>query len=257
LVAAGQRIGLVLPARDEEAALPAVLASIPSWVDSVIVVDNGSQDDTARVAARCGAQVVTEPVMGYGQACLAGIRALLTRSPAIIAFADSDGSDDLARLEEVVRPLLEGRADLVLARRIPVESGALTPQQRLGNRLATRLVRIIWGHSYADLGPMRAISRSALERLDMDDTGFGWTIQMQIRAITRGLRIDEVDLPYRSRLAGKSKISKTLRGSVSAGATILSVIAKEAARERPKRQRVGTAPLLLSSRRGMRARGPQ
>ena len=239
---AGKIVALLVPARDEAAALPAVLRSVPAWVDRVLVVDNGSSDDTAMLARRCGVEVVSEPVAGYGSACLAGLAALRSAPPQVVSFADADGSDDLARLAEVVGPVAADEADLVLARRRPVVAKAMTPPQRFGNRLATGLIHLLWGHSYGDLGPMRAITWPALQALEMDDRGFGWTVQMQIRAIARGLRVREVSLLYKSRLAGRSKISGTAGGTVRAGARILAVIAKEAVKERPRMQLWGGTP---------------
>jgi glycosyltransferase involved in cell wall biosynthesis len=230
----GTTVALLIPARDEAAALDLVLASVPRWIDTVLVVDNGSIDQTASVARAHGARVVAEPVPGYGRACLAGLAELRRRPPEVVAFADADGSDDLSRLADVVESVAAGSADLALGRRVPVDRGAMSPQQRLGNRLATRLIRLLWGHAYRDLGPMRAISWRSLERLEMNDRGFGWTVQMQVRAITRSLRVREVDTPYRARLAGRSKISRTVSGSVHAGVTILGVIAREALRDRPR-----------------------
>jgi glycosyltransferase involved in cell wall biosynthesis len=229
----GATVALLIPARDEEEALPAVLDAIPDWIDEIVVVDNGSTDHTALAAQRYGATVIREPNRGYGRACLAGLEWMKGRSPDVVVFADADGSDDLGALAELVAMVTTRRADLALAYRIPRDRGAMTIPQRFGNRLATWLIRRFWGQAYRDLGPMRAISWSALRRLEMDDRGFGWTVQMQIRAITRGLRVEEVGASYRPRTAGRSKISGTVRGTVQAGATILAIIAREAVRGRP------------------------
>lgn len=218
---------LVIPARNEEAALPGVLARVPAEIGRVVVVDNGSSDATAAVAASFGATVVHEPVPGYGRACLAGLGSLRDHPPAIVAFVDADGSDDLSRLPELLAPVLAGEMDFILGRRIPVENGALSFQQRFGHHLATSLIRLFWGHHYRDLGPMRVIGWDALERLAMEDRAFGWTVEMQVRAVRHGLRICEVDVPYRRRSAGVSKISRTVSGAVKAGCTILWVIARE------------------------------
>lgn len=220
-------IALVIPARNEELALPAVLAQIPLHMTRVIVVDNGSSDATAAVAASLGAEVVAEPVPGYGRACLAGLAALRENPPQIVAFVDADGSDDLSRFPELLAPVLSGECDFVLGRRVPVERGALSLQQRFGHILATFLIRLFWGHSYRDLGPMRVIRWEALEQLQMQDQAFGWTVEMQVRAVRRGLRLAELDVPYRCRRVGKSKISRTLSGTVRAGGTILWVIGRE------------------------------
>lgn len=226
----GKTLALVMPARNEALALPAVLRSVPSEVDRVIVVDNGSTDGTDQVARKHGAEVVTEPRTGYGQACLAGLAALEDNPPYMVAFADADGSDDLSRLPELLRPIVGGRSDLVIGQRVPDEPDALTSQQRFGNWLATRLIRIVWRHNYGDLGPMRAISWAALQELVMSDPDYGWTVEMQVKAVKMGMRIKEQPIPYYRRAAGKSKVSGTLSGSLKAGVKILWVIGREALR---------------------------
>lgn len=220
-------IALIIPARNEELSLPGVLKNVPPEITRVVVVDNGSTDTTARVAAAHGAQVVTEPVAGYGRACLAGLAALRDDPPDIIAFVDADGSDEPARLFDLIAPIASGRRDLVLGRRLPVESRALTVQQRCGHLLATGLIRLFWQHRFRDLGPMRAIRWESLELLGMTDQAFGWTVEMQVRALKQGLRIEEIDVPYHRRSAGKSKISRTITGTIKAGSTILWVIGRE------------------------------
>lgn len=225
---------LVIPARNEEAALPGVLARLPAGIGRVVVVDNGSTDATAQVAASFGALVVHEPVPGYGRACLAGLAALHNNPPAVVAFVDADGSDDLSLFPQLLAPVLAGEADFILGRRVPVEDGALSFQQRFGHLLATSLIRLFWGHRYRDLGPMRVIRWDALERLAMRDLAFGWTVEMQVRAVRHGLQIGEVDVPYRRRSAGVSKISRTISGAVKAGCTILWVIARELANRQTK-----------------------
>jgi glycosyltransferase involved in cell wall biosynthesis len=224
----GNRIALLLPARNEASALPAALSNIPPLVDSVVVIDNGSTDATAQVAQSCGAQVVSERKPGYGRACLAGIEALKNNPPDIVAFADADGSDDLSRLSELIDPLVNNHADLVIESRMPVEPDALSQQQRFGNLLATTLIRIFWGYAFQDLGPMRAMRWGSLQALDMRDQNFGWTIEMQIKAVKTGLRIVEVPLPYMKRSAGVSKISRTIKGAIRAGIKIIWVIFREA-----------------------------
>jgi hypothetical protein len=224
----GKTIALILPARNEALALPSVLKDVPPEIDSVLVVDNGSIDNTASVASAFGAVVVSEPAPGYGMACLAGIAALKKNPPYIIAFADADGSDDLTKLCELITPIAKGEADFVIEKRMPVEPQALSHQQRFGNWLAASLIRLFWGYSFGDLGPMRAIQWKSLSALSMTDQNFGWTVEMQIRALKTGLRIQEYPLPYRKRAAGRSKVSRTLRGSVKAGVKILWVIFREA-----------------------------
>ncbi len=228
----GKSIALIIPARNEALALPGVLRAVPGKIDRVIVTDNGSTDDTGKIAKGCGAQVVAEPRAGYGRACLAALDALEFTPPDIVAFADGDGSDDLSRLLELLDPLIEGRADFTLAKRIPVEPNALSLQQRFGNWLATRLICLLWGHDYKDLGPMRAITWQALRRLEMSDPNYGWTIEMQLKALRHGLRIVELPLPYLRRRAGRSKVSGKFAGSFKAGAKILWVIGREAGLEK-------------------------
>jgi len=220
-------VALIIPARNEELSLPQVLERIPAAVTRVLVVDNGSTDATAAVARAAGAEVVHEALPGYGAACLAGLAELRKDPPEIVAFADADGSDGVENLPQLFRCLTDDRFDLALAQRIPEGPGALSVQQRFGNRLATRLIRLCWGHSYQDLGPLRAIHWRALEQLKMQDRSFGWTVEMQIRALKSGLRVTELPLPYRVRIAGESKISRTLSGVFRAGFKILWVIGRE------------------------------
>jgi glycosyltransferase involved in cell wall biosynthesis len=216
-----------MPTRNEAAALPKVLSAILPLVAEVIVVDTASTDGTPEIAASMGARVVSEPRRGYGRACLAGIAAL---SPAVdtVLFMDADASDRPEDLPRLLAPIIEEGAELVIgARSLDVERGALTPQQRFGNALACRLIRMIWGVSYTDLGPFRVIRRDALDRLQMRDETWGWTVEMQVRAARLGLRVREVPVGYRRRI-GHSKISGTLMGTIKAGWKILWVIAAEA-----------------------------
>jgi glycosyltransferase involved in cell wall biosynthesis len=224
----GYTIALLLPARNEELALPPVLRSIPPEIDCTLVVDNGSIDNTAAVARKHGAIVISEKKPGYGNACLAGIEALKQMPPEIIAFADADGSDDVSRLRELLDPLVNEHADFALEKRVPVTREALSFQQRFGNRLATSLMRLFWVSDYEDLGPMRVMKWETFQGLNMRDRDFGWTIEMQIKAVRSGLRIKEVPLPYRKRSAGKSKISRTVSGTLRAGIKIIWVILREA-----------------------------
>lgn len=218
---------LIIPARNEELSLPGVLKNLPSTMTRVVVVDNGSTDGTARAARDHGATVVYEATPGYGRACLAGLASLQNNPPDIVAFVDADGSDDLSCLPGLIAPIAAGEQDFVLGRRIPVEIEALSVQQRFGHWLATGLIRLFWKHRFRDLGPMRAIGWDALQRLEMTDQAFGWTVEMQVRAVKQGLRIQELDVPYYSRSAGKSKISRTIAGTFKAGSTILWVIGRE------------------------------
>ncbi|NDQ58196.1 MAG: glycosyltransferase family 2 protein [Acidipila sp.] len=200
-------------------------------IRQLIVVDNGSTDRTADVARELGAVVVSEPRRGYGHACLAGIAALLPEITTVV-FLDADGSDDPRDLARLLDPIERGDAEMVLASRVlgQREAGALSRHQQLGNALATKLMRMIVGARYTDLGPFRAIRRQALQRLKMRDTNYGWTIEMQIKAKRQGLRVLEIPVNYRKRRAGKSKISGSLPRSVLAGGKILWTIARHAIR---------------------------
>lgn len=218
-----ERFALIIPALNEEAAIGPTLDSLRGApLAQLIVVDNGSTDSTAEVARGHGAEVVAEPRRGYGQACLAGMAALRPEI-TVVAFMDGDGSDDPADLPRLLDPIVRGEAEMVLGSRVlgSREAGALTPQQRFGNALATGLLRLFHGARYTDLGPFRAIRRDALERLGMRDTNYGWTIEMQIKAARQNLRVREIPVSYRRRRAGQSKISGTLRGTFSAGMKII------------------------------------
>ena len=220
---------VVIPALDEEDAIGALLAEIDrSLVRDVIVGDNGSRDATAAVAARGGAVVVPVLERGYGAAC-AGALAVLSGDVELVVFMDADGSDDPAEVVKLIEPIVAGRADLVIGSRSlgTIEKGALTPQQRFGNWLATRLIALLFHHRYTDLGPFRAIRRDLLDRIDMQDRRFGWTVEMQVRALQLGARVAEVPVRYRRRV-GRSKISGTVTGVIKAGWWILYTIFKYA-----------------------------
>ena len=221
----GLRIGVIIPALDEEATVGAVVGGLDrAVVDAVVVADNGSRDGTAAAAAAAGALVVHEPRRGYGSACLRALR----EGPAaeVYVFLDADGSDDPADLPLLLAALHEGPADLVIGSRVRgrCERGALTGTQRFGNWLTCTLVRAIWRVRYSDLGPFRAIRAEALARLEMADPDYGWTIEMQVKAAQRGLRGAEVPVSYRCRRGGRSKVSGTLLGSWHAGRRILGYV---------------------------------
>lgn len=221
------RIAVVIPALDEEPSIGRVLSEIDrDFVDEVIVGDNGSRDRTAEVARARGARVVTVQERGYGAAC-AGALAELSPEVDVVVFVDADGSDDPAELPKLLGPIARDEADLVIGSRAlgQVDPGALSPQQRFGNWLATRLIRLLYGHRYTDLGPFRAIRRDLLDRIQMRDRRYGWTVEMQIRALQLGARVVEVPVRYRKR-TGRSKISGTVSGVVKAGWWILYTIFK-------------------------------
>jgi glycosyltransferase involved in cell wall biosynthesis len=223
------RIAVLIPALNEETTLPRVLADLPKGlVEEVVVVDNGSSDQTPAVARAAGATVLSESRRGYGWACLAGIDYLKTKSPDILVFLDGDYSDHPDELPAVVHPIVSGEYDLVIGSRTKGEAdpGALLPQARFGNALATFLIRLLYGFRYSDLGPFRAIRFPALLQLGMTDCTYGWTVEMQIKAIRQGLRITEVPARYRKRAGGASKVSGTLKGTVMAGYKILWTVVR-------------------------------
>lgn len=223
-------IDVIIPALNEEAALPSVLREIPRPpVRRVVVADNGSTDATAAVARQHGAEVVHEPDRGYGAACLKALTHLSSDPPSIVVFLDGDYSDHPAELPMLVDPILRGYADLVIGSRARgrQESGALSPQQRVGNAIACRALRLLYDVHYTDLGPFRAIRWETLRSLGMCDRNYGWTVEMQIKAAQRRVRSHEVPVSYRRRI-GVSKVSGTVRGSVSAGAKILWLLGRYA-----------------------------
>ncbi len=213
-------VSVIIPVLNEEGAIASVINDIPkSLVQEIIVVDNGCTDRTAEIAIQHGARVVVEPQKGYGSACLAGIAAV--QMPDIVVFLDGDYSDDPTEMPSLVQPIQDGLAEFVIGIRIPSEKGALLPQARIGNKLATLLMRIFFGVQYSDLGPFRAIRYEKLQALDMQDKNFGWTIEMQLKAAKIGLNVREVPVSYRKRI-GTSKISGTFIGSIRAGVKILT-----------------------------------
>ena len=217
----------VVPVLDEEASVASVVAALTAnGVARVVVVDNGSSDASATEALRAGAEVVSEPLRGYGRACLAGIRRLAEDPPAIVVFADGDGADVLEDLPSLIGPIKARRLDLVVGSRLAGRSWRAVPwHARVGNRLVTALMRLLFGAHYTDLGPLRAIRYSVLAGLGMSEPRFGWTAEMQARAALGGLRSGEVPVGYRRRV-GRSKISGTFGGSLAAGTGMISTLLK-------------------------------
>jgi glycosyltransferase involved in cell wall biosynthesis len=225
-------VDVIIPALNEERSVPFVLRDIAdNRVRRIVVVNNGSTDGTSRAAREHGAIVVDEPRAGYGSACLAGLYFMTADPPDVVAFLDADYSDFPNELGRILDAL--HTADLVIGSRTTggSEAGALLPQARFGNWLATRLIQLRWGVRFTDLGPFRAVRWSALERINMQDRDFGWTVEMQVKAAALGLRCVEVPVSYRKRV-GVSKITGTVRGSWLAGKKILYVIAREAMHSR-------------------------
>ena len=223
---------LIIPAYNEAENLPALAAALAPLrtagvIRRVVLANNASTDDTAELARAAGFEVVDEPRRGYGNACLAGLAALAEDPPDAVGFFDADLADDPDALPGLIEPIASAAADLTLGqRRALAQPGALDPHQAFGNWLACTLLKTTTGRRYRDLGPMRVIRWRSLDTLDMQDRTWGWTVEMQYKAARRGLRIQEIDVPYRKRNAGKSKISGSIVGSLRAGTKIISVLAK-------------------------------
>ncbi len=220
-------ISIIIPALNEEESIGLVLNDIPANIArEIIVADNGSHDNTANVAKGLGAKVMLEPLRGYGSACLRGI-SVLKKDTDIVVFLDADYSDYPQDIHTILKPILTDNAEIVIGSRMlgVREKGALLPQALFGNKLAAFLIRLFWGFRYTDLGPFRAITYKALLALNMVDKNFGWTVEMQIKALKKGLRITEVPVRYRRRV-GVSKITGTFSGTVRAGTKIIYTIFK-------------------------------
>ena len=221
------RVGVIIPAFNEEHSISRVVEGIPPYVDDIVVVDNGSTDQTADRAKHSGATVLHESRRGYGFACLKGIDHLVQRRTDIVVFLDGDFSDYPEDLPGLLRPIVKDEYDLVIGSRILGERqpGALLPQAIIGNWLASTLIRMFWGQRFTDLGPFRAIRTDALKRLKMSDPTYGWTVEMQIKAAKLKMRCSEVPVRYRKRI-GQSKVTGTLSGTLKASGKILFTIFK-------------------------------
>ncbi|MFQ5590152.1 MAG: glycosyltransferase family 2 protein [Phycisphaerae bacterium] len=208
---------VIIPALNEAQGLSTLLPMLARMrLGQIVVCDNGSVDATRAVTEAHGALWVYEARRGYGAACYAGMHRL-SPSAQIVVFLDADLSDDASLLPDLVYPIAKDECDLVIGARAAHlrEAGSMTAPQIFANRLFPLLIRLGWGHRYTDMGPFRAIRRSSLELIDMQDRAYGWTVEMQIRAVEEGLRIREIPVPYRRR-RGRSKISGTLRGVLAA-----------------------------------------
>jgi len=221
-------ITVIIPAFNEEKSIGKVIDAIPKdLVKHVIVVSNTSTDNTIEVAKSAGAIVLEESRKGYGWACLLGIEKSKELNTDIIVFLDGDFSDYPEEIPNVLAPILENDIDMVIGSRVlgKREKGSLTPQQIFGNWLATKLIRLFYRAKFTDLGPFRAIKAKELDKLGMADKTYGWTIEMQIKAVKKGLKFTEVPVNYKKRI-GISKVSGTVKGTILAGIKIISAVFK-------------------------------
>jgi glycosyltransferase involved in cell wall biosynthesis len=220
------RVTVVIPTHNEAQAIERVLADLPAnLVSEVIVVDSNSNDGTPEIATRMGARVIQEPRRGYGRACLTGLAA--ANSPDVVVFLDGDYSDRPSELPILLTPIIEGRADITLGSRLQKRKSAeaLPWHQVFGNRLAVCLIKVLYGLDISDLGPFRACRAEVLRGLDLEETTYGWAVEMILKGTISGFRVVEVPVSYYPRI-GKSKISGTLRGTFGAGWFILSLIVR-------------------------------
>ena len=219
------QVSVIIPTHNEAQAIERVLADLPSDLTTeVIVVDSDSNDGTPEIAARMGARVVQEPRRGYGRACLTGLAT--ANSPDVVVFLDGDYSDRPSELPILLAPIIEGRADITLGSRLQGRhSGALPWHQVFGNRLAASLIRLLYGLDISDLGPFRAGRADVLRALALEETTYGWAVEMILKGALAGFRVVEVPVSYYPRI-GKSKISGTLKGTLGAGWFILSLIVR-------------------------------
>lgn len=223
---------VIIPAFNEQDSIGRVIEALPKdLVQEVVVVNNASTDKTVENARNAGATVLTETRRGYGFACLCGIAYAKTKQPDVVVFLDGDFSDYPEEVTKLVQPIIKNEADFVLGSRMlgrklgMAEKGALLPQAIFGNWLASFLMRLIWGARFTDLGPFRAIRFSDLLALNMQDQTYGWTIEMQIKALKEGLRYQEIPVSYRQRI-GVSKVTGTVSGTFKASYKILWTIAR-------------------------------
>jgi len=217
-------VAVVLPALNEVSCVAEVVRGFRVEVQRVIVVDNGSTDGTSQAATNAGAEVVHETERGYGNACLAGITHLATNPPEIVVFADCDGTLDPHDLRSMIIPIVHDQADLVLGRRTWVEKGALPMHQRFGNGFACFLLRVFYGLTVNDIPPYRVVRWSLLNKLNLSEKTYGFPAETVARARLRGGRIEEVQVAYRVRASGRSKVTGSISSSLKAGAIMMSVL---------------------------------
>jgi len=222
-------IKVIIPAYNEQNSITNVINDIPDFVDEIIVINNNSTDNTLDNAKQAGAAVLTETQKGYGYACLKGMDYISKQNvkPDIIVFLDGDYSDFPEELTKIIKPILDDNIDFVIGARVKKlrEAGSMTPQQIFGNWLATFLMNLLFNAKFTDLGPFRAITYDRLLALNMEDKTYGWTVEMQLKALKQKLSYIEIPVNYRNRI-GTSKVSGTLKGSVMAGIKILTWIFK-------------------------------
>jgi glycosyltransferase involved in cell wall biosynthesis len=230
-------VSVIIPALNEEEPIAGVVREVAATKNpaDIIVVDNGSADRTAERARDAGARVVSEPVPGYGRACMTGIRALSTESD-IVVFLDGDGSDCPEFMNQLVDPIAAGTHDFVIGSRTrgQREPGSMNFQQIVAGRIAGRILRLLYGVRYTDMCPFRAIRRDALEKLDMREQTYGWNLEMQMKAARAGLRILEIPVNHRRRAGGESKVSGTVRGTFIAGTRIIATLLRIATERKPR-----------------------
>lgn len=222
-------IAVIIPAYNEERSIGKVIDEIPKdLINEIVVVNNNSNDLTAGVAASRGATVLFESFQGYGAACLKGIEYLKSKDVEIIVFLDGDYSDYPSEMTKVIEPIINNNYDFVIGSRVlgKREKGALPIQSRFGSIIAGVLIKLFWGVKYTDLGPFRAIKKEKLLELNMTDIWYGWTVEMQIKAAKKPLKIKEIPVSYRKRI-GKSKVTGTIKGAVLAGVIIFKTIFSE------------------------------
>ena len=224
-------IKVIIPAFNEEKSIGKVIQEIPKTVSEIIVVNNNSTDSTVKIAFENGATVLTEKRKGYGYACLRGIEYISKQDtkPDIVVFLDGDYSDYPEELSKIVAPILDGKSDFVVGTRVSElrENGSMTPQQIFGNGLATFLMKLFFNSKFTDLGPFRAIKYSTLLDLNMQDKTYGWTVEMQLKALRKHISYTEIPVRYKNRI-GVSKVSGTVKGTIMAGIKIIGWIFKYA-----------------------------